>query len=76
MKIPMIMLIIQMSRKIPVRHIYYVTDKNQQGQYIRMFKESDDERCYPRITTSILPSSLSLEQRNQNVQIPCVSMQM
>ena len=45
--------------------IYYVTDKNQQGQYIRMFKESDMNAVIldHNIDTSFITQ---LEQRNQN----------
>ena len=45
--------------------IYYVTDKNQQGQYIRMFKESDMNAVIldHNIDTSFISQ---LEQRNQN----------
>ena len=45
--------------------IYYVTDKNQQGQYIRMFKESDKNAVIldHNIDTSFITQ---LEQRNQN----------
>ena len=45
--------------------IYYVTDKNQQGQYIRMFKESDMNAVIldHTIDTSFITQ---LEQRNQN----------
>ena len=45
--------------------IYYVTDKNQQGQYIRMFKESDMNAVIldHNIDTSFITH---LEQRNQN----------
>ena len=44
--------------------IYYVTDKNQQGQYIRMFKESDMNAVIldHNIDTSFITQ---LEQRNQ-----------
>ena len=45
--------------------IYYVSDKNQQGQYIRMFKESDMNAVIldHNIDTSFITQ---LEQRNQN----------
>ena len=45
--------------------IYYVTDKNQQGQYIRMFKESDMNAVIldHNIDTSFITQ---LEQRNQH----------
>ena len=45
--------------------IYYVTDKNQQGQYIRMFKESGMNAVIldHNIDTSFITQ---LEQRNQN----------
>ena len=45
--------------------IYYVTDKNQQGQYIRMFEESDMNAVIldHNIDTSFITQ---LEQRNQN----------
>ena len=45
--------------------IYYVTDRNQQGQYIRMFKESDMNAVIldHNIDTSFITQ---LEQRNQN----------
>ena len=45
--------------------IYYVTDKNQQGQYIRMFKESDMNAVIldHNIDTSFITQ---LEQQNQN----------
>ena len=45
--------------------VYYVTDKNQQGQYIRMFKESDMNAVIldHNIDTSFITQ---LEQRNQN----------
>ena len=45
--------------------IYYVTDKNQQGQYIRMFKESDMNAVIldHNIDTSFITQ---LEQRNKN----------
>ena len=45
--------------------IYYVTDKNQQGQYIRIFKESDMNAVIldHNIDTSFITQ---LEQRNQN----------
>ena len=45
--------------------IYYVTNKNQQGQYIRMFKESDMNAVIldHNIDTSFITQ---LEQRNQN----------
>ena len=45
--------------------IYYVTDKKQQGQYIRMFKESDMNAVIldHNIDTSFITQ---LEQRNQN----------
>ncbi len=45
--------------------IYYVTDKNQQGQYIHMFKESDMNAVIldHNIDTSFITQ---LEQRNQH----------
>ncbi len=45
--------------------IYYVTDKNQQGQYIKMFKEHDMNAV---LLDSEIDSSFitQLEQRNQN----------
>ena len=45
--------------------IYYVTDKNQHGQYIRMFKESDMNAVIldHNIDTSFITQ---LEQRNQH----------
>ena len=45
--------------------IYYVTDEKQQGQYIRMFKESDMNAVIldHNIDTSFITQ---LEQRNQN----------
>lgn len=45
--------------------VYYVTDKNQQGQYIRVFKESDMNAVIldHNIDTSFITQ---LEQRNQN----------
>ncbi|MCC8150693.1 MAG: molecular chaperone HtpG, partial [Lachnospiraceae bacterium] len=45
--------------------IYYVTDENQQGQYIRMFKEYDMNAVIlnHNIDTSFITQ---LEQRNQN----------
>ena len=47
--------------------IYYVTDKNQQGQYIRMFKESDMNAVIldHNIDTSFITQ---LEQRNEHYQ--------
>ncbi len=48
------------------RHpIYYVTDENQQGQYVRMFKEYDMDAVIlnHNIDTSFITQ---LEQRNQN----------
>ena len=45
--------------------IYYVTDKNQQGQYIRMFKEQDMNAVIldHNIDTSFITQ---LERRNEN----------
>jgi molecular chaperone HtpG len=45
--------------------VYYVTDKNQQGQYIRLFKEADMNAVIldHNIDTSFITQ---LEQRNEN----------
>ncbi len=51
----------------PKKRVYYVTDELQQGQYIKMFKENDQQAV---LLTKTIDSGFiqTLEQRNEGVE--------